>query len=144
MKVYIKFIITTYLKSFINILLLIFALVLILNLLTEIEFFSNREINVFYMLYISFLNSPSLVFEMLPFIFLVSTQAFFIHLFKDEQIQTFKYSGLKNSSILKIFFKLRGIDIISNIDSLKNYSMNSLAGICNVKIQSGLQNKILD
>ena len=102
MKVYIKFIITTYLKSFINILLLIFALVLILNLLTEIEFFSNREINVFYMLYISFLNSPSLVFEMLPFIFLVSTQAFFIHLFKDEQIQTFKYSGLKNSSILKI------------------------------------------
>ncbi len=48
------------------------------------------------------------------------------------------------SSILKIFFKLRGIDIISNIGSLKNYSMNSLAGICNVKIQSGLQNKILD
>lgn len=48
------------------------------------------------------------------------------------------------SSILKLFFKLRGINIISNIDSLQNYSINSLAGICNVKIQSGLQNKILD
>ena len=104
MKVYIKFIIKTYLRSFINILLIIFSLVLILNLLTEIEFFSNQKINIFYLLYISFLNSPSLVFEMLPFIFLVSTQAFFIYLFKDQQIQTFKYSGLKNLSILKILF----------------------------------------
>ena len=104
MKVYIKFIITTYLRSFINILFIIFSLVLILNLLTELEFFNNQKINMFYMLYISFLNSPSLVFEMLPFIFLVSTQTFFINLLKDQQIHTFKYSGLKNSSILKILF----------------------------------------
>ena len=39
---------------------------------------------------------------MFPFIFLVSTQVFFINLFKNQQIQTFKYSGLKNSKILNI------------------------------------------
>ncbi len=48
------------------------------------------------------------------------------------------------SKFLKIYFKYKGINVISNIKSLKDYCKNSLAGICNVKIQSGLQNKILD
>lgn len=48
------------------------------------------------------------------------------------------------SNILKIFFWFKGINVVSNIDFLKNYCENSLAGICNVKIHSGLQNKILD
>jgi len=39
---------------------------------------------------------------MFPFIFLVSTQVFFINIFKNQQIVTFKYSGLKNSKILNI------------------------------------------
>ena len=48
------------------------------------------------------------------------------------------------SNILKIFFWFKGVNIISNIYLLKNYCENSLAGVCNVKIHSGLQNKILD
>ncbi len=48
------------------------------------------------------------------------------------------------SKILKIFFNLKGIEVKSNINNLKFYCKNTLAGICNVKIQSGLQNKILD
>ena len=39
---------------------------------------------------------------MYPFIFLLTTQYFFINLFNDNQIQIFKYSGLKNSKILSI------------------------------------------
>ncbi len=48
------------------------------------------------------------------------------------------------SKILKIYFKFKGVKVKSNISDLKFYCKNSLAGICNVKIQSGLQNKILD
>tara|TARA_Y100000389_G_C17457654_1_gene519298 strand:- start:1509 stop:2654 length:1146 start_codon:yes stop_codon:yes gene_type:complete len=48
------------------------------------------------------------------------------------------------SLILKIFFYLMGVKVISNIKDLRDVSKNSLAGICNVKIQSGLQNKVLD
>ncbi len=48
------------------------------------------------------------------------------------------------SRFLKFYFKYKGINVTSNIRSLKDYCNNSLAGICNVKIQSGLQNKILD
>ena len=102
MYVYIQFLIKTFLKSFLYVTTIIFFLVLILNLLTEIDFFRDIEVKYYFPIYVSFLNSPSLVFEMFPFIFLVSTQVFFINLFKNQQIQTFKYSGLKNSKILNI------------------------------------------
>ena len=38
---------------------------------------------------------------MFPFIFLISSQLFFINLFNDNQMQIFKYSGLKNSIIVR-------------------------------------------
>ncbi len=102
MKVYIKFLISNFLKSFIYISITIFCLVFILNLLTEIDFFKNINVKYYFPIYVSLINSPSLIFEMFPFIFLIFTQVFFINLFKNQQIITFKYSGLKNSKILFI------------------------------------------
>ena len=57
-----------------------------------------------------------MIFEMFPFIFLISTQLFFIKLFNNNQIDIFKYSGLKNSKILaliSIFTFFLGIFIIT-------------------------------
>ena len=102
MKTYIKFLIQTFIKSFFYVFLIILSLVFILNILSEIEFFREIETEPLFPLYLSLLNSPSLIFEMFPFIFLISTQVFFINLFNDNQIQIFKYSGLKNSKILLI------------------------------------------
>ena len=102
MKVYIKFIIISFLKSFLYVSMIFFSLVLILNTLTEVEFFKDIDVKPYFPIYISLLNSPDLLFEMFPFIFLVSTQAFFIKIFNDNQIQIFKYSGLRNSKILGI------------------------------------------
>ena len=91
MKTYIKFILKTFFKSFIFVFSIIFCLVFILNILSELEFFKNIKVTTLFPLYISFLNSPSLIFEMFPFIFLISTQVFFINLFTDNQIQVFNY-----------------------------------------------------
>jgi len=93
---------TTFFKSFFFVSIIFLCLVVILNILTEIEFFKETNVGSYFPLYVSMLNSPSLLFEMFPFIFLISTQAFFINLFNDNQIQIFKYSGLKNSKILTI------------------------------------------
>jgi lipopolysaccharide export system permease protein len=79
-----------------------FCLIFILNLLTELEFFKDIQVSTYYPLYFSFLNTPSFIFDVFPFIFLLSTQLFFNNLFNDEQINIFKYSGLKNSKILLI------------------------------------------
>ena len=77
MKIYIRYIVLNFLKSFLFVSSVILCLVFILNLLTEIEFFKNIDVNYYFPIYIAFLNSPSLIFEMFPFIFLVSTQFFF-------------------------------------------------------------------
>ena len=131
MKIYVKFLVLSYLKTLFFVSSIIYVLIFILNILTEFEFF--REINVQYYLpiYLSLINSPSLLFEMFPFIFLISSQIFFINLMKDDQIQTFKYSGLKNSKILLILSLtsfLTGLIIIGlfyNLSSnLKNIYLN--------------------
>ena len=42
MRTHIKFIITSFLKSFLNVFLVMLSLVFILNILQEIEFFSEK------------------------------------------------------------------------------------------------------
>ena len=78
------------------------SLVFILNILKEIEFFSNKEVNALYPVYLSIMSSPSIIFEMFPFIFLIGTQFFFLKLFNNDEINIFKYSGLKNIKIISI------------------------------------------
>ena len=127
MKTYINFISSIFLRSFAFVFLIILSLVFIINLLTELEFFKDLDVSLFFTIYLSLINSPSMIFEIFPFIFLISTQLFYINLFRDNQIQIFKYSGLKNSKILFIISTISflvGIFIITifyNISSnLKN------------------------
>ena len=124
MNTYIKFIVFSFLKSFLNIFLIMFSLVLILNLLTELDFFKNINVSSYFTLYLSLLNSVSHVFEMLPFIFLISTQFFFINLFKNNELDIFKYSGLKNTSILKILSLTTLLMGILSVILLYNFASN--------------------
>ena len=102
MKTYIKFLSKIFLSSFFYVSLIMFSLIFILNLLSELDFFKDINVNSYYPVYLSLLNSPTFIFEMFPFIFLISTQLFFITLFNNDQFSIFKYSGLKNSKILSI------------------------------------------
>jgi len=102
MKTYTKFLIHGFIKSFLNVFFVMISLVFVLNILKEIEFFSNKEVNSLYPVYLSLMSSPSIIFEMFPFIFLISTQFFFLKLFNNEEINIFKYSGLKNVKIINI------------------------------------------
>ena len=102
MRTYTKFIIISFLKSFFNVFLVMLSLVFILNILQEIEFFSGKNVGSYYPIYLSLMNTPSIIFEMFPFIFLISTQFYFIKLFNNDEINIFKYSGLKNLKIISI------------------------------------------
>ena len=131
MKIYIKFLVFSFLKSLIFVSSIIYVLIFILNILTEFEFFREIDVQYYFPIYLSLINSPSLLFEMFPFIFLISSQMFFINLMKNDQIQTFKYSGLKNSKILIVLSLtsfLTGLIIIGlfyNLSSnLKNIYLN--------------------
>ena len=102
MKTYTKFLVGGFIKSFLNVFFVMMSLVFILNILKEIEFFSEKDVNSLYPIYLSIMSSPSIIFEMFPFIFLIGTQFFFIKLFNNDEINIFKYSGLKNIQIIKI------------------------------------------
>jgi len=102
MSVYIKFLINLFNISFLKIFFSFFAIILITNILEQVEFFKNLDISFFYLIFLSFLNTPSIIFEILPFIFLLSTQVFFIYLIDKKELEIFKYNGLTNFTIIKI------------------------------------------
>ena len=102
MKTYIKFLINLFNISLLKIFITFFIIILITNILEQIEFFKNIDLSFFYLFFLSILNTPSVLFEILPFIFLLGTQVFFIHLIDKNELQVFKYSGLNNIKIIKI------------------------------------------
>ena len=124
MKTYIKFLCYIFLRSFFYVFLVMFSLVFILNVLSELEFFKDIDVGINFTLLLSILNSPSMIFEMFPFIFLLTTQFFFIKLFNNNELEVFKYSGLKNSSILIIVSFLSLIMGIIIITVFYNFSAN--------------------
>ena len=102
MKTYIKFLIKLFNISFLKIFIIFFVIILISNTLEQVEFFKEIDLSFFYLFFLSLLNTPSVLFEILPFIFLLSTQVFFIHLIDKNELQVFKYTGLNNIKIIKI------------------------------------------
>ena len=82
MKVYIKFISSIFFKSLFFVLLIMSSLVFILNLLNELEFFKEEKLSISFTLFLSALNSPALIFEMFPFIMLITIQLFLLKYLK--------------------------------------------------------------
>ena len=124
MKTYTKFLVSGFMKSFLNVFFVMMSLVFILNILKEIEFFSNKDVNSIYPIYLSIMSSPSIIFEMFPFIFLIGTQFFFIKLFNNDEINIFKYSGLKNIKIIKILSLVSFLIGILTITIFYSFSSN--------------------
>ena len=106
MKIYIKFLTNLYFKSLLYVLTVTTSLVFILNYLGELDFFQKIEIETHFTLFLALLNSPAMIFDMAPFIILVTTQIFFVKLFNNNELITFKYSGLQNTKIIKILLFL--------------------------------------
>ena len=106
MKIYIQFLTTLFFKSLLYVLSIMISLVFILNYLGELDFFQKIKIDTHFVLFLALLNSPSTLFEMMPFIILITSQIFFVKLFNNNELTTFKYSGLKNSQIIKVLVLL--------------------------------------
>ena len=101
MKTYIKFLINLFNISFLKIFIIFFTIIFVTNILEQIEFFKDKDLNFFYIILLSFLNTPSILFDIFPFIFLLSTQVFFIQLINKNELEIFKYRGLNNIKIVK-------------------------------------------
>ena len=124
MKVYIKFISSIFIKSLFFVFFVMTSLVFLLNLLSELEFFKDENVDLSFTFFLSLINTPTQIFEMFPFILLITVQIFFIKLFESKEIEIFKYSGLKNSKILTILSLLSIVTGIFVITIFYNFSSN--------------------
>ena len=79
-----------------------FILIMIMNLFEEINFFKETDANIFLPVYLTFLNAPSMLFEIFPFIFLISCLFFFMEIINKNELIIYKVYGLTNFKIIKI------------------------------------------
>ncbi len=101
-KVYQKYLIKEFLEILLKITFIFFILGFIMGILEELNFFSEYDVEYYYPIFLVFLNVPSLLYNIFPFIFLLSSQFLFIKLLDYGEINVFKNNGLNNTSLLKI------------------------------------------
>ena len=130
-KKYQKYLITTYFYHFIIISLIFLSLGFILNFFEELKFFDDHEVEVYYPFLLALLNTPSILFELFPFIFLITTKFFYIYLNDRNEFEILKINGInyfKFLSILSILSFFIGIIILlfyyTFSSNLKNHYFN--------------------
>tara|TARA_B110000259_G_C13991693_1_gene392768 strand:+ start:633 stop:1712 length:1080 start_codon:yes stop_codon:yes gene_type:complete len=104
LKTFEKYLIKLFLKKIIIVTSIFLSLILILSIFDEINFFKDLNTHFFYPFFMTFLNSPTALFETFPFIFLISTQFFFIELIDKDELGLLKIQGLDNFKIIKLLF----------------------------------------
>jgi len=121
-KVYQKYLINNFLKKFLYLSLIFFSLAFILSILEEITFLKDIEISFWYPYFLTILSAPITLFEIFPFIFLLTTQFLFYEMFKKRELVLLKASGLNNLKIIKILFFLAFVIGIFNIVVYYNFA----------------------
>ena len=102
LKTYQKYIINNFLTTFGKIFFIFLSLAFVLTIFEEISFFKDIEISFFVPFFLTLLNLPSVLYEIFQFIFLISTQFFFIKLADRHELIALKNFGLNNTKVLKL------------------------------------------
>jgi lipopolysaccharide export system permease protein len=143
LDIYQKYIFKNFLERYFLISLIFFTLTIILNILEEISFFKGININPLYPYFLSFLNAPIMLFEIFPFIILLSTQFLYFDLFQKDELNLLKKSGLSNLKIIKIIFLTSLIIGIFNVFIFYNVASFFKFHYSNIKNNFSNDNKYL-
>ncbi len=118
LKKYQTYIFSLFFKYFVLISLIFFFLIIVINFFEEIKFSEKNNIDTYYSIYLSFLNAPSLIFEVFPFIFLITVQAFYLQLKDKNEFKILNSNGISN---FKIVFLLGTLSALIGIFLLLFY-----------------------
>ena len=102
LKIYQKYLIKELLITMLKVSFVFFVLGFIMGILEELSFFSSLDVKYYFPFILVLLNVPSLIYELFPFIILISVQLLLIKLIDNGELITFKNNGLDNIKILKI------------------------------------------
>lgn len=90
-----------YFRYLMTISIVFVCLIFVLNIIEEIKFFDDLNLSFLYPIIFTLLNLPTILFEISPFIFLITTQMFFLELYNRDEIIIFKQYGVRNLDIIK-------------------------------------------
>ena len=142
-KTYQKYIIKNFISKFILITFIFFSLTIILGSLEEISFTKDLDINFAVPYFLTLLNAPITLFEIFPFIFLLTTQFLFYDLFKKDELSLLKTNGLNNLAVIKLIFLIAIIIGLFNIIIFYNIASNLKFHYSNIKNTLSSDNKYL-
>ena len=143
LKVYQKYLIKEFTLISLKITFIFLILGLIMGLLEELNFFSDYDVGYFYPIYLVLLNVPSLIYEIFPFIFLLSSQFLFLKLLENGELNAFKNNGLDNVKIITLVTSLSFIIGIFIIIIFYNLSAIMKFEYLNIKKNFTKDNKYL-
>lgn len=140
---YKKYIYLKYIFNILKVSLVFFVMIVIMNLFEEIKFLNDTSSDVFLPLFLTLLNAPSLFFEIAPFIFLISTIAFFIEIIETNEIIVYKTYGITNIKIIEIISTVAFVIGIFMIIIFYNISSNLKFFYLEIKNQYAKDDKYL-
>ncbi len=100
--IYQRFIILSFLKITLTVSLVFLLLIFIINIFEEVNFFKDFDIGIYKPILLTALNIPSTLYEIFPFIILISTQFLFIRLIENNELYLIKSYGVNNLKIIGI------------------------------------------
>ena len=101
-KKYQNYLIKTYFYHFIIVSIIFLSLGFILNFFEELKFFDNHDVDSYYPVLLALFNTPSILFELFPSIFLITTKFFYIYLNDRNEIEILKNNGISYFNILSV------------------------------------------
>ena len=116
-----KYIFKELLKVIINVGLVFFCLGVLMNIYEEINFFKDIDVGLYIPISLSLLYVPSLLYNMFPFIILLSAIWFFLRIKKTDEVMAFNVFGMSNFSIILvpcILSLILGIFFITSINPI--------------------------
>ena len=100
LKKYQTYLTSIFIKHFVYITFVFFCIVIIINFFEEIRFAEKYNADLFYIIYLSLLNAPSMIFEMFPFIFLITVKFFYLKLNDKQELEILNSNGISNFKIV--------------------------------------------
>ena len=100
LKKYQSYLLKLFLKSFILITIVFFCIVIIINIFEEVRFAEKYSTETYYTIYLSLLNTPSIIFELFPFIFLISVKYFYLTLSEKNELGILNSNGISKLKII--------------------------------------------
>ncbi len=119
------------------------SLSFILNIFEEVNFFKELEVSITVPIFLTFLNIPSVIFDIFPFIFLITAQFAFMKLMDQNEIIVLKNFGLDNLKIIKILSILSFVFGLFIITIYYNFSSSLKYSYLNLKNTYAKDNKYL-